>query len=183
MKRKRPRKVEADEDREKAQAKDEGRQRQLYRSGNSYVVPVPPWVRSLMEKRDGGSVYWHEFRPGEGILSAEPRRVGGHPSGDAAQRRIGRLTRENLLLRRRLRAHPEKVFNVGASMGMAHVFRQTTPIEGDLAAILERLDRMEAALAQMPWARRARRQRAPERQVEAVTAPVLDEQIEEQTPA
>jgi hypothetical protein len=158
--RNRPRKTIDEPDVERAKAKDEGRQRQLYRSGNSFVVPVPPWVRALIGKRDGGSVYWHEFRPGEAILSAEPKRIGGHPSGDAAQRRLGRLTRENLLLKRRLRARPEKVFNAGASMGAAHVLRQSIPIEGDLAAIMERLDRIEDALARMPWARRGRRQRA-----------------------
>jgi len=152
-------------------------QRRMRRVGNSWVVPVSLAVRRHLKVTHARDLYWHLAGPREAVLTPHPQRVGGKPAGVGLAKDLEAARAEIARLREKLAARPLRVFNEGASMGASAVLRQTVPIEGALGAINERLDRMEEALARMPWARRARRQRAPAPTspggVEVVDAPVL----------
>lgn len=176
------RKVRAARSPEEAQARDEGKQRRLYRAGNSWVVAVPKWVRKAVGRAKGGHVYWHVGPRGSVGLTGSPERVGGRPPGEALQQQIERLERENTKLRRRLRARPLAVFNEGASAGASAVLRQTVTASGDIAAMLDRLKRIEEQLGRMPWARRTRRERTARHQVEQAPAPLLEAPSEAAVP-
>jgi hypothetical protein len=152
-------------------------QRRMRRVGNSWVVPVSLSVRHHLKVTHARDLYWHLAGPREAVLTPHPQRVGGKPAGVGLEKDLEAARAEIARLRERLRARPLRVFNEGASMGASAVLRQTVPIEGALGAINERLDRIEDALARMPWARRGRRARAPASGraggVEVVVAPVL----------
>jgi len=152
-------------------------QRRMRRVGNSWVVPVSLRVREHLKVTHARDLYWHLAGPREAVLTPHPQRVGGKPAGVGFEKDLEAARAEIARLREKLRARPLRVFNEGASMGASAVLRQTVPIEGALGAINERLDRIEDALARMPWARRGRRSRAPAspsgRGVEVVDAPVL----------
>lgn len=153
---------------EVAEAREHGRQRTLYRAGNSWVVPVPLWARVLVDRRTGGSVYWHEWRGGEVILSGEPKRPAGRPHGAALQGQIVRLTRENTRLRRRLRARPlaaqtEEIWQV-----MMKALPVALPI---MATAEETRDLVREILARIPWRGRTP---SPPRRRAAVTVPGPD---------
>lgn len=167
-------KVEEPSTREQGEARDHGRQRTLYRAGNSWVVAVPLWARRLVDRVEGGSVYWHEERSGEVVLSAEPKRGGGRPRGEAAQRQIGRLTRENLHLRRRLRARPLAALNEQIGPVMLQAIKVGLPIT---ATIEETRDLVREVLARIPWRgsspRKAKRS-SPSPPPEAEPAPSTD---------
>lgn len=159
-------KVEEPSTPEQGEARDHGRQRTLYRAGNSWVVAVPLWARRLVDRVEGGSVYWHEHRAGEVVLSAEPKRGGGRLGGASAERQIGRLTRENLRLRRRLRARPLAALNEQIGPVMMQAIKVGLPIT---ATIEETRDLVREVLSRIPW----RGPRRP-RRVEKVPAPVLE---------
>lgn len=138
-------------------AKDHVHQRTIYRVGNSYVVPVPLWARRLIDRIGGGSVYWHESRPNEVVLTSEPKRAAGRPPGAAAGRTIARLTRENLRLRRRLRARPLGVLGEQISAVMMQAIKVGLPIT---ATLEETRDLVRDIHARVPYARRPRTPRA-----------------------
>ncbi len=158
-------------------------QRRMRRVGNSWVIPVSRTVRRHLKVAHARDLYWHLAGPREAVLTPHPQRVGGKPAGIGLAKDLEAARAEIERLRAKLAARPARVFNEGASMGAAAVMRQTIPIEGALGAINERLDRIQEALARMPWARRGTRRRAPARQVEEVSAPVLTERVEEPAPA
>jgi hypothetical protein len=158
-------------------------QRRMRRVGNSWVIPVSQTVRRHLKVTHAGDLYWHLAGPREAVLTPHPQRVGGKPSGIGLAKELDGARAEIERLRAKLAARPMRAFNEGASMGAAAVMRQTIPVEGALGAINARLDRIEEALARMPWARHSRRQRAPSRKVETVSAPVLDAPVLEETPA
>lgn len=148
-------------------------QRRMRRVGTSWVIPVSLAVRDHLKLKHATDLYWHLAGPREAVLTPHPQRIGGKPAGAGLVKELAAARAEIERLRAKLNARPVRVFNEGASMGAAAVLRQTVPIEGALGAINERLDRIEAALARMPWARRPRRERAPQQHVEHVPAPVL----------
>jgi hypothetical protein len=141
------------------------------------VVPVSLSVRRHLKVTHARDLYWHLAGPREAVLTPHPQRVGGKPAGVGLEKDLESARAEIARLRQKLAARPLRVFNEGASMGASAILRQTVPIDGALGAINERLDRIEDALARMPWARRARRERAPRtkaaRPVEVVDAGVL----------
>ena len=153
------------------QAKDHGRQRTIYRVGNSYVVPVPLWARQLIDRIDGGSVYWHESRPHEIVLTSEPKRAAGRPPGAAAERTIARLTRENLRLRRRLRARPLGVLGEQISQVMMQAIKVGLPIE---ATLDETRDLVRDIHARLPYRRNAGPRRSKRAAPDVETAPGPD---------
>lgn len=159
-----------------------GDQRRMRRVGNSWVIPVSLAVRRHLKVTHARDLYWHLAGPREAVLTPHAQRVGGKPAGIGLQKDLDAARAEIERLRERLKARPLRVFNEGASMGASAVLRQTVPIEGALAAINERLERVEAALARMPWARRARRERAAARPVEPAPAPVLAAPVEADVP-
>jgi hypothetical protein len=152
-------------------------QRRMRRVGNSWVIPVSSSVRRHLKVTHARDLYWHLAGPREAVLTPHPQRVGGKPAGAGLEKDLEGARAEIARLRQRLAARPLRVFNEGASMGASAVLRQTVPIDGALNAMNDRLDRIEDALARMPWARRAHRERAPRakaaRPVEVVDAPVL----------
>lgn len=166
MGRKRGKRLLQDLTPDERKAVEHGRQRQLYRSGNSWVVPVPPWARRIIARPQGGAVYWFEFRPGELVLTAEPTRAGGRPHGEKLMQQLQKLSRENTRLRRRLRAWPlgqlAQADNVGAMKGLRALLPEHALLE-EIAALLRDVS------ARLPFRARRRDRGA------SSTAPVHEE--------
>lgn len=153
-KRGRRKRVEGGPDEESA--RDVGRQRMVYRAGNSWVVAVPLWARRALDRVEGGLVYWHDVRAHEVVLSNTPRRAAGHPHGAAMQKTIDRLRRETVLLRRQLRARPLATLHEGKAVGWAEASKYYLKIEADLEVIR---DEVRELAARMPFRRRRGRLR------------------------
>lgn len=146
-------------------ARDTGRQRMVYRSGNSWVVAVPQWVRAAVDRPEGGLVYWHDVRAHEAVLSNAPRRRAGHPHGSAMQRTIDQLRRQVRQLQEQLAQRPLAVLHEGKAVGWAEASKYYLTISADLEVIRNEVRELAA---RMPFGRRSKGRR-----VVTVPAPVL----------
>lgn len=137
-----------------------GQQRRVRMVGNSWVVPVPLRVRKHFRWKRGGTAYWHISGPREAVLTPHATRVGGKPYGDALEKDLRDARAENERLRRKLGERPQRVFNQGASAGVAIVERIGHVFDDRLRAVWDELAAIRAELGMRP-ARRVRRGRRP----------------------
>lgn len=165
---KRGRKKRVGGSRSEDQAREEGRQRIVYRQGNSWVVAVPVWVRQVLACVEGGAVYWHDAGRGAVVLSDSPTRSRGAAVVTSMERELGRLRRVNARLQRRVLARPLKALHEGKSVGWAEAQRYYQKLAVDIERVLGRLDEWERRYSFRP--------RVGRRRVERVVAPVLDEE-------
>ena len=71
----------------------EGRQRQVYQLGHSWVLGLPRWVRARLGCVEGGPIYLHDEGREEVVLSALPLRQGGRPAGRKLEQDLARAKR------------------------------------------------------------------------------------------
>lgn len=139
---------------EEAEVRDAGRQRQVYKAGNSWVVAVPLWARKRIGVVGGGSVYWHDKRHEEVALTTSAKRIAGRPIGLALQRTVDRFRRENTLLRRQLRQAGAKAWNQYRSEEVGREIHLRISGLPALAAINDRLRDLSAGvdeIGRMVW--------------------------------
>lgn len=146
---------------EEDRARQEGRQRRVYRVGHSWLLALPRWARERLDCIAGGVIYLHDEGRDEIVVSALPVRPGGRPSGLKLARELAEAKRLIAEL------HTQRGITRDALFAEWDAQRQTRRIRVELegvpalGAINERLARIEDHLGYRrgPWNYRPKRGR------------------------